>query len=288
MTGHFRFPANHGVAFCLISSGTCRMQVGEAPAKRLEEGDFVLLAAPPAWTLSGGGAAESVDFKAAHPHRAHFRARVGPPDLEPTTRLVGGYFGFDDANSALLARLMTPMVEIHGGEAGAGRLRGLLALIDEEAFSDRPGRTLVLERLLEIMLVEAIRHETGRGEEMRSGVVAGLGDSQVGAALRALHEDAGRSWSVADLAAVAGASRSVFAARFSRLVGVSPMEYLLQWRMALAKDALRSGGRRLAEVAFTCGYGSVSAFSTAFRRAVGCSPARYARPPEADPQADAA
>jgi AraC-like DNA-binding protein len=71
-------------------------------------------------------------------------------------------------------------------------------------------------------------------------------------------------------------SRSVFAERFSRIVGLPPMDYLLRWRMAVAKDALRSGRRRLAEVAFACGYQTVSAFSTAFTRTVGCAPSRYA------------
>jgi AraC-like DNA-binding protein len=107
-------------------------------------------------------------------------------------------------------------------------------------------------------------------------LVAGLGNRHVAAALRAMHGDVRRCWTVAQLASVAGISRSVFADRFSRVVGMSPMHYLLHWRMALAKDALRAGTSPLAQVAFACGYQSVSAFSTAFSRIVGCSPAKYA------------
>lgn len=279
----FRFPANGGVAFCLISAGACRLQLEGVEPSRLAAGDFVLLVAPPTWTLSEGAATESLDFKQVHPGAQHFKARVGQSEAETATRLVGGYFSLGDANSALLTRLMPTMVKVRGGEAGAVRLGGLLSLIDEEAFSDRPGRTLVLERLLEIVMVEVIRHEAGLVGEVRPGLLAGLGDPQVGAALRALHDDVRRDWTVADLAAVAGASRSVFAQRFNRIVGLSPMAYLLEWRMALAKDALRFGGQRPAEVAFASGYGSVSAFSTAFSRTVGCSPAKYARPPEEPP-----
>jgi AraC-like DNA-binding protein len=84
-------------------------------------------------------------------------------------------------------------------------------------------------------------------------------------------------WTIARLAAVAGMSRSVFAERFSRTVGRPPIDYLLRWRMAVAKDALRARDRRLAEIAFACGYESVSAFSTAFTRTVGCPPSRYAK-----------
>jgi AraC-like DNA-binding protein len=124
------------------------------------------------------------------------------------------------------------------------------------------------------MLVEAIRHGSGGVGEVRQGLLAGLGD-QNSAALRALHTDIKRAWTVAQLADVAGTSRSVFAERFNRIVGMPPMDYLKHWRMALAKDALRSRDGCLAEIAFACGYQSASAFSTAFTRVVGCSPAQY-------------
>jgi AraC-like DNA-binding protein len=126
------------------------------------------------------------------------------------------------------------------------------------------------------MLVEAIRHGSGHGGEARQGSLAGLADRQVAAALRALHADITRQWTVRQLADIAGSSRSVFAERSHRIVGMPPIDYLTHWRIALAKDALRSGAGRLDEVAFACGYQSASAFSTAFNRVVGCSPARYA------------
>jgi AraC-like DNA-binding protein len=151
----------------------------------------------------------------------------------------------------------------------------VLDLIDEESAADRPGRDLVLARLLEVMLVEAIRHDAAGVAEAGQGLVAGLRDPQIAQALRALHADIRRPWTVAALAEVAGVSRSVFAERFARVVGAPPIDYLLHWRMALAKDGLRAG-RRLAEVAFAIGYTSASAFSTAFSRTVGCPPGRYA------------
>ncbi len=88
-----------------------------------------------------------------------------------------------------------------------------------------------------------------------------------------MHSDVRAAWTVADLAKLAGMSRSAFAARFSDLLGCAPMEYLLRWRMTLAQDALRRGGRPLDRVAEEIGYDSASAFSTAFRRRIGCSPA---------------
>ena len=92
-----------------------------------------------------------------------------------------------------------------------------------------------------------------------------------------MHEDARRSWTVAALAAAVGMSRSAFAARFTEIVGPSPIEYLAHWRMTLAKAALASPSRPMTEIAEIAGYRSVSAFSTGFKRATGMSPKAYAR-----------
>jgi AraC-like DNA-binding protein len=111
---------------------------------------------------------------------------------------------------------------------------------------------------------------------MRPGLLAGLADPRLALALNAVHAEVKRSWTVAQLADIAGMSRSVFADRFARIVGLAPIDYLTEWRMAIAKDMLRAGEARLAEVAFECGYQSTSAFSTAFARSVGCPPSRFA------------
>jgi AraC-like DNA-binding protein len=107
-------------------------------------------------------------------------------------------------------------------------------------------------------------------------VLGGLSDPQLARALADMHADISRSWTVAELAERVGMSRSVFARRFSEAVGTGPVEYLLRWRMALAKDALLHGGSTLDEIAAQVGYQSASAFSTAFRKRVGCPPSDYA------------
>lgn len=276
-----RFPANGGVAFTLIATGGCRLDLPGRQTEVLGPGDFILLAAPPDWTLSDGAPTASLDFRPAFQESGPVRTYVGPASATPGTRLVGGHFRIDEANAGLLGELMPTVVRVRSSEPGAGRLRAILGLIDDEALSDRPGRSMILQRLLEIMLVEAIRHQAGDLGQGRRGLLAGLGDRQVGAALRAIHGDIQKRWTVEQLAAIAGTSRSVLAERFTRIVGLPPIDYLLRWRMALAKDALAKnalgrGEKRLAEVAFACGYQSASAFSTAFTRTVGCSPARYA------------
>ena len=139
----------------------------------------------------------------------------------------------------------------------------------------RPARDVVLSRLLEVLFIEALR---ATAETAASpGLVRGLADARVADALRAMHERPSHAWTVAELADVAALSRSAFFERFGKTVGVAPMAYLLAWRMGLAKQWLRQGQRRIAEVAERVGYRSASAFSVAFTRCVGQSPGQYAR-----------
>jgi AraC-like DNA-binding protein len=270
-----RFPANRGAVFCLVAGGSCMFQMPERAPSRLCEGDFLLLTAPPAWTLGSGHEVVPVDFVGGQPRAGVMHWTLGCGGSAPATRLIGGHFWFDDANTPLLDGLLPGVVEIRSSNTEASRLWAVLDLIGDEAATDRPGRTLVLDRLLEVLLIEAIRSGTLADGEDRRGLLAGLADPQVSAALRALHADIRQDWTIARLAAVAGMSRSVFAERFCRIVGRPPIEYLLRWRMAVARDALRARDRRLAEIAFACGYESVSAFSAAFTRTVGCPPSRY-------------
>ena len=125
------------------------------------------------------------------------------------------------------------------------------------------------------MLIEALRSVPK--DAAQPGLLRGLADTRIAAALRGMHGDTERSWTVEDLARAAGMSRSAFFARFARTVGMRPMEYLQTWRMAVAKDLLTGGTVTLDEVAQRVGYGSASTCSTAFSRHVGIPPGRYMR-----------
>jgi len=133
----------------------------------------------------------------------------------------------------------------------------------------------VLTRLVEVLLIEALRSTPG--EDTPAGLLRGLADARLAPALRAMHGHVARPWTVPQLAKAAALSRSGFFERFTRTVGVTPMEYLLGWRMAVARDLLRRRDFGIAEVAERVGYGSASTFSTAFSRHVGQPPSRYAR-----------
>lgn len=179
-------------------------------------------------------------------------------------RLLGGYFVFDSPDAALLPTL------IH--VRGADRLSVLVRLVDGESAEQRPGRELVLTRLVEVLPIEALPATSGEGASPEL-----LADAKIAIAIRQMHALLARSWTVAQLAKKAALSRSAFFERFMRTVGIPPMEYLLAWRMAVAKELLCLHDLAIDEVAERAGYGSASTFSTAFSRYVGQPPGHYAR-----------
>jgi len=273
----WRFPADSGVVFGRVVSGCCRFQLPGIAEQSLEPGDCVLLAEPPAWILRGGaGDAAIVAFEDLPTDTAS--PEPGRSEDDPNqVRIVGGHFEFNSVNKELLMAFLSPIVHIRSrGSGDDGRLAGVLAMIDAEASATRPGQEAVLSRLLEIVLIELLRTPEMLSSQQRS-MLTGLTDPQIASALRAFHADIRRSWSVASLSIEARMSRSVFSQRFTSLIGQPPMTYALHWRMAVACDALRFSGRSLDEIALATGYGSASAFSTAFTRTVGRSPARFAR-----------
>jgi AraC-like DNA-binding protein len=258
-------------SFCAVLEGSCRLAVDGHRVLTLEAGDFVLLPATPGFTMSSFELAKPalVDPKVMAKQTGEVRhgTRGGRPDV----RLLGGYFVFDSPDASLLVSLLPAMVHVRGVE----RLSLLVRLVGEESLERRSGRELVLTRLVEVLLIEALRSPSG--EDTPPGLLRGLADVRLAPAMRQRHGQVARSWTMAQLAKSAALSRSAFFERFTRTVGLPPMEYLLAWRMALAKDLLRRQDVGLAEVAERVGYGSASTFSTAFSRHVGTPPGRYAR-----------
>ena len=266
-----RYSAFGQPSFCAVLEGRCRLTVDGHRPLTLEAGDFVLLPATPGFSMSGF---EPVRFErfdpkvtATVPGEVRHGTRGGRPDV----RLLGGWFVFDSPDAALLVSLLPSLVHVRGIE----RLSVLVRLVGEEAGERRSGRDLVLTRLVEVLLIEALRSTPG--EDAPPGLLRGLADAPLAAAMRQMHGHLARPWTVAQLAKTAALSRSAFFERFTSTVGVPPMEYLLAWRMAVAKDLLRRHDIGLAEVAERVGYGSASTFSTAFSRHVGRPPGRYAR-----------
>ena len=267
-----RYAAHDEPGFCIMLEGTCFLDVDGVGEVQLDARDFVLLPSTPGFTMSSAPGLKPKLISAVDGNELRHGTQAGRPAM----RQLGGYFHVDRANAQLLAKFLPAMILVRRDEPGAGRLRRLVELIGEEATTRRAGRKLVLERLVEVLLIEALRLRPAEAAGREKGLLAGLAEPDIARVLRKMHADVAYRWTVAELARVAGMSRAVFAERFARTVGMPPMEYLLEWRIAIAKDLLREH-TPLAEVAERIGYQSASAFSVAFSRHVGCSPSGFAR-----------
>ena len=139
----------------------------------------------------------------------------------------------------------------------------------------RPGSAAVLERLSEMMFVDAVRRYIDRLPEDATGWLAGLRDDCVGAALTLIHADPGHPWMIEEISARVGLSRSALHDRFVRLIDDAPMQYLARWRMQVASTRLSETTAPIATIGFELGYGSETAFSRAFERIVGTAPSQW-------------
>lgn len=256
--------------YCAVLEGRCRMAVDGQEPLLLQAGDFVLVPAAFGVSMSsaerpaGAGHTRPVEIS---PGQFRIGPREGPIDL----RILAGHCSFGSEDAPLLVSMLPGIVHTRGEE----RLATLVSLVAEETLRQRPARDVILSRLLEVLLIEALRSASGTSAS--PGLVRGLADPRLASAIRAMHEDPARHWTVAELARKAALSRTSFFDRFSRAVGVTPMDYLLAWRMAVAKDLLIRRQGSVADIAERVGYGSASTFSAAFSRHVGTPPSRYVR-----------
>jgi AraC-like DNA-binding protein len=259
-------------SFCVVLEGRCLLAVDGHDVITLEAGDFVLLPATPGFTMSGF---EPTDPERLDPNQGAWappgELRHGTPDGPADVRQLGGHFAFESPDPTLLVSLLPGIVHVRD----AGRLGLFVRLLDEEIHQNRPGHDFAVARLVELLLVEALRSTSGDGAP--PGLLRGLSDPRLAPAMRQMHREIRRSWTMDDLAKVAALSRSSFFERFRQTVGMPPMEYLLAWRMAVAKNLLLRQNKAIADVAEEVGYSSASTFSTAFSRHVGEPPSRYAR-----------
>src|SRR5262245_28206236 len=211
-----RYSAFGEPSFCAVVEGSCRLAVDSHRPLTLEAGDFVLLPATPGFTMSSfePGRVERLDPKVMAKMAGAVRhgTRGGRPDV----RLLGGGFVFGSPDAALLVSLLPTLVHVRGVES----LSTLVRLVGEEAAESRPGRDLVLIRLVEVLLIEALRATPG--ENAPPGLLRGLADERLAPAIRQMHNQVARSWTVALLARSAGLSRSAFFERFARTVGLAP------------------------------------------------------------------
>ncbi|OON42071.1 hypothetical protein BTJ39_02645 [Izhakiella australiensis] len=278
-----------GVPFHIVMAGQALIEK-KASGEHiwLRPGDMAIFPGGDAHNLLYDRDAPALPFKSvlasfgASPWRPGMRFQtrtlhIGDGTLERTV-LISGIFYFGERRyNPLLQGL--PEVMLFKGDQSCGAqatMGAAVALLDAELQNTSPGQMTVAGRLSDVILIYALRAwlETG-AKNGHPGLLRGLADANIGRVLQAIHQRPSARWSLSDMAAQAGQSRSRFAAHFKTLMGTSPMAYVTDWRMRQAAQSLQQSASSTATIAQQTGYGSEVTFSKAFSKWAGCSPARY-------------
>jgi AraC-like DNA-binding protein len=266
----YRFPAKPALKFGAVLRGECWMDFGEGPRHRLAEGDSFLLANAPSYVLANDESAFPKDGIAMFDWERSDVARHEGDD----TILVAGSFSFEVSGAELLLDSLPRFLLIPGTHPSASVIRSTLQILAPEIQGARIGAAILADRLVDILLVQVLRAALDQDGGEDFGWIGALADPRIGKALAFMHGDAKRPWTLNELASAAAMSRSAFARRFRSLVGLAPLNYLLRWRMRIARDSLRRGST-VGAAASRVGYSSESAFRHAFKRLYAHAPKRY-------------
>jgi AraC-like DNA-binding protein len=278
-----RIPARAYLSFYVVARGGGWLEVAdnsEAGAVALSAGDAVILPHGSAHVLRDAehskAAPHDFDYGACPRVWIGESARFGGPG--PVTSLVTGHFTFGGkaSRNPLLSSLPVLLHLPAAATAASPQLTGIVPLILNESATPGPGATIVLARLADLLLIHALRYWIATSGAEMCGLRA-VADPAIGAALRLMHARPREPWTVERLASAVAMSRSAFAARFTRLVGEPPLQYLARWRMTKAALLLSAGDQSIADVAELVGYANPVAFTKAFSRIQGVGPGAYRR-----------
>jgi len=241
---------------------------------RLQAGDCFLLTSGRPFRLASDLSLPATDAVAVFtaPRQGNIALHNGGGDF----LLASNRFSIDGHHGEMLLRSLPPVLHVRD-RPGQATLRWAVERIMEEMLDPQPGSVLVIDHLAQMMLVQALRLHLDDPTTAGIGWLAGLADRQLSKAITAIHDDPAHRWTLHGLAELAGMSRSSFAEKFRKTVGMPAMEYMGQWRMLLAAERLQNAGEPIAVIAPSLGYESEAAFSTAFKKIMGTSPRHYAR-----------
>jgi len=270
-----QFHKHEGIKCYALVSGQCWLSVEGVPeAVRLKAGDCFLLPRGRPFRLASDLTLTPVDVLTilAVAQKGGLTSFNGGGDCF----MVGGHFALTGNHASILLGVLPPIVHIRK-ESDKAAMRWSLERMMQELREPQPGGFLVAQHLAYMMLVQALRLHLAEGLRGGVGWLFALADKQMSVAITSMHDDPAHGWTIQKLAERAGMSRSTFALKFKQTVGASPMEYLTRWRMLLAGDRLTNSSDPISVIALSLGYESESAFSTAFKRVMGCSPRQYCR-----------
>ncbi|MGD0893384.1 MAG: AraC family transcriptional regulator [Terracidiphilus sp.] len=270
-----QFGRHDGVKCYALVSGECWLKVhGIAEALRVKAGDCFLLPTGRPFRLASDLGAPPTDMREVF--RTPINGALVTWNGGGGCFGVGGHFAFAGEHAGILLGVLPPVVHIRK-ESDKEAMRWSLDRMRQELRDPQPGGILVAQQLAYMLLVQALRLHLAEGLKGGVGWLFALADKQMSAAIQAMHGDPGHGWTIQELGERVGMSRSTFALKFKQTVGDSPMGYLTRWRMLLAGDRLVYSSDSVGEIAASLGYDSESAFGTAFKRVMGCSPRQYSR-----------
>ncbi|WP_260706806.1 AraC family transcriptional regulator [Edaphobacter flagellatus] len=268
-----RFDRHTGIKCYAVVSGGCWLSVdGIADPVRLTAGDCFLLPRGRPFSLASDPSLTPVDVRSAI--QLPLNGSIATCNGGGGCFTVGGHYAFTGDHADMLLGVLPPIVHIRK-ESDKEAMRWSIERMMQELREGQPGGFLVAQHLAYLMLVQALRLHLTEGSGV--GWLFALADKQMRAAIHAMHDDPAHRWTLQTLAERAGMSRSIFAQKFKEMVGMSPMEYLTHWRMLRAGDRLENSADSISAIALSLGYESESAFGTAFKRVMGCSPRQYGR-----------
>jgi AraC-like DNA-binding protein len=251
----------------------------DAPV-HLTAGDVAVLNGRSWLTLDGGdGDAEPVVVDPPSAGSGILSEDVGAADVDV---VIGGRIELNSLGRELLLRVLPPLVHVGADSVVGPQVRAHVQRLFSEMTADRMGADFAMRQYGQLLVLDVVRGFADDAE-MPAGWLKVLADDQLRPALDLIHEGPARTWSLDDLARASSMSRSTFAKRFRDAAGTPPLSYLIAWRMVLARRELRSSTTRVGALAFTLGYSSESAFSTAFTRHVGESPSAFRDRARLDP-----
>lgn len=266
-TWSLSFDGRLRLKFIAVLTGQCWLILADRDPEPLIEGDVILLSNT-SYTVASHPNIEPCDGMTLYAPSGHNTVRLGD---RIETMLMGGGSGFASVNASFLLDALPTFLRVDPCSASAHSIARTLSALKEESDADKVGGSLVAERLAEILIVEAIRSYISTDPNENIGWIAALADARIARAMRLMHNDVARRWTIDSLAREIGMSRSSLTLRFSQRVGRAPMDYLTRWRMILAERQLARGSS-ISDVALSVGYTSQSAFTHAFKRVMGRTP----------------
>ena len=283
MTGELCAPymgaTKHLIPYHYIVEGDLFVRVGDGEPLLLRQGELVLFPRNDSHTMGSDLKLSPKlvkDLVLPSVNGGLFTIRHGGGGA--MTRMVCGYIGLDSSRENPVIATLPAIMSFRMEDAGPAEwIRSTFKYAADEIAAGRPGSETVLAKLSELLFVEAVRRYAENLPPEQTGWLAGLRDNAVARALALMHGNVARNWSVEEISSEVGLSRSTLSERFTRVIGMAPMQYLAHWRMQVAAQRLKGTSTPLARIAELVGYESEASFSRAFKRAFGTAPATWRR-----------